>query len=333
MNSNKSKLKTFLIYKMLEDNSDEDNPIPSAKIIEMLSEYGMECERKTIYSDINALNSIGCDIVRSKGVGGGFFIASRKFQLPEVMLLIDAVTSAGFITPKKTDALVNKLKSLVSSKQAESMISQVYVDTNKSKCDNEEVYIIIDRLHGAIKKRKKVRFIYTRRSIDVHNKKKNTERVFTVSPYALIWKDDYYYLVCNKKKYDNLMNLRIDRMKHLEVTGEDARPVGDVSPYKYEFDVQDYSSKMFNMFSGDECEIKLKCNLRLQEEMLDRFGPSIPLSASDGSHFETVVQATLSDGLVSWLMQYGDNVEVLSPPELIDMIKIKANKILNKYNK
>ncbi len=331
MKSYKNKLKTILIYKMLENESDEENPVTSSSLIDMLAEYGFECDRKTIYSDIDALNSIGCDIMKSTGYNGGFFMASRKFELPEVMLLIDAVTSAGFITPKKTESLVNKLKTLVSVKQAESMVSHVYVDSNHSKCDNEEVYIIIDKLHDAIMKRKKVRFIYTRRSIDLHNKRKNTERLFTVSPYALIWKDDHYYLVCNKKKYDNLMNLRIDRMKRLSIVSDDARPVGEVSPYKYEFDAQDYSSKMFNMFSGKECEVRLKCSLKLQEEMLDRFGASIPLSASDGAHFETEVNATLSDGFVSWLMQYGDDVEVLSPSELIDMIKNKANRILNRY--
>ena len=67
------------------------------------------------------------------------------------------------------------------------------------------------------------------------------------------------------------------------------------------------------MFSGDECKVTLKCNIQLQEEMLDRFGKNIPLTAVDGSHFETTVSATMSDGFVSWLMQYGDGVEVTSP--------------------
>lgn len=142
---------------------------------------------------------------------------------------------------------------------------------------NEEIYIIIDRLNNAIADEKKVKFVYRRRSVDVQNRKKHTEKTFTVSPYALIWKDDHYYLVCNNQKYDNLMNLRIDRMKKLEVLDEPSRHFSEVSPYKDKFDEHDYVSKRFNMFSGDECKVTLKCNIQLQEEMLDRFGKNILL--------------------------------------------------------
>ncbi len=325
--------KTMLIYRILETYTDEEHPLTTTQIVDLLEKQGVSaCGRKAIYDVIASLNNIGCDIVRSRGYRGGFFLASRKFELPEVMLLIDAVRSAGFITPRKTNSLVEKLKSLVSIRQAKSMVSQVYVDSQTSKCDNEEIYIIIDQLHDAIMQKKKVTFTYTRRSIDVQNKKKITEKLFVVSPYALIWKDDHYYLVCNNEKYDNLMNLRIDRMKALEVLEDsEIRPISQVSSYCDHFDTQDYSSKMFNMFSGEDCEVKLRCSLKLQEEMMDRFGSSIPLSAADSGHFETLVHATLSDGFISWVMQYGADVQVLSPQVLVDMIREKAQAIADIY--
>ena len=305
-----SKLKTLLIYNILEKYSDEEHPLSTTDLISMLEEKGVKCERKSIYADIAALNDIGCDIITVTSPKRGFFMASRTFEIPEVMLLIDAVSSAGFITPKKTESLIEKLETLVSVEQAKTMKSQVYVDTSCAKCDNEEIYIIIDRLNNAIADEKKVKFVYRRRSVDVQNRKKHTEKTFTVSPYALIWKDDHYYLVCNNQKYDNLMNLRIDRMKKLEILDEPSRHFSEVSPYKDKFDEHDYVSKRFNMFSGDECNVTLKCNIQLQEEMLDRFGKNIPLTAVDGNHFETTVTATVSDGFISWLMQYGDGVEV-----------------------
>jgi predicted DNA-binding transcriptional regulator YafY len=326
-----SKLKTLLIYQLLDRYSDEDNPLSTTQLIEMLEEKGIKCERKSIYSDVQALNEIGCDIMSVKSPKRGFFMASRTFEIPEVMLLADAVSSAGFITPKKTKSLIDKLNNLVSENQAKSMQSQVYVDTNPSKCDNEEIYITIDHLHDAITHHKKVKFIYRRRSVDVKNLKKTTDKTHVVSPYGLIWKDDHYYLVCNLEKYDNLINLRIDRMKKLEVLDEASRPINEVSKYEKELDEQDYSAKMFNMFSGESCVVKLKCALHLQEEMLDRFGNRIPLIASDTAHFETTVEATLSDGFVSWIMQYGGDIEVLDPPELIEMVKTKAQNILSVY--
>ena len=212
-----SKLKTLFIYNFLDKFSDDEHPLYTTDLISMLADKGIKCERKSIYADIAALNEIGCDIVTVTSPKRGFFMATRTFEIPEVMLLIDAVSSAGFITPKKTESLIEKLETLVSVEQAKTMKSQVYVDTNCAKCDNEEIYIIIDRLNSAITENKKVKFIYRRRSVDVQNRKKHTEKTFTVSPYALIWRDDHYYLVCNNQKYDNLMNLRIDRMKKLEI--------------------------------------------------------------------------------------------------------------------
>jgi predicted DNA-binding transcriptional regulator YafY len=299
-------------------------------IIDLLAKEGIKCERKSIYADIKALNEIGFNIITATSPKRGFFMATRRFELPQVRLLIDAVSSAGFITPNKTADLVKKLESLVSTNQANELVSQVYVDAN-TKCDNEEIYYVIDSLHEAIINKKKVKFTYKRRNIDKKNKKSYTEKTFKVSPYALIWKDDHYYLVCNNDKYDNLMNLRLDRIRKLSALDEDARHVSEVSEYKDTFDVADYSSKMFSMFSGSSRVVKLHCDLSLREEIMDRFGSKIPITAVDSEHFETSINAAVSDGLVSWVMQYGDKIKVVEPESLADRVKEKALSIAKVY--
>lgn len=325
-----SKLKTLLIYKYLEEHSDDENPVSTSELIAMLAEKGIKAERKSIYADVEALKQIGCDILSVRSPKGGFIMASRKFEIPEVRLLIDAVSSAGFITPNKTKALIEKLESLVSNNQAKSLKSQVYCE-NINKCDNEEIYYVIDRLDEAINTKRQVSFNYKRRNIDKEQKKSYTVKSFTVSPYALIWKEDHYYLVCNISKYNNLMNLRLDRIKKIEILEEKQRPISEVSEYRHLFDTADYSSKMFNMFSGKTDKVKLLCDLDLREEMMDRFGTKIPLMASDQNHFITEIDAAVSDGLVSWLMQYGDNIKVLEPQYLAEMVSEKARKIAALY--
>lgn len=325
-----SKTKTLLIFKFLNDFSDQEHPLSTTELIRMLRDEGYECERKSIYADIKALNDIGFDIVATRSRKRGFFMAKRRFELPEVRLLIDAVSSAGFITPNKTKELIEKLETLVSTNQAKSLISQVYVDS-AVKCDNEEIYYVIDGLHEAILNKNKVKFVYRRRNIDKANRKSYTEKTFIVSPYALIWKGDHYYLVCNNEKYDNLMNLRLDRMKKVEVLEEEARPVNEVSEYDSVFDVADYTSKTFNMFSGESGAVKLLCDLDLREEIMDRFGVKIPLTAVDNDHFETTINAAVSDGLISWIMEFGDKLVVLEPQELADKVKEKAMKIAALY--
>ncbi len=325
-----SKTKTLYIFKYLTQYSDENNPLSTTELIALLAEDGIKCERKSIYDDVKTLNAVGFNIISAVSPKRGFFMASRNFELPEVRLLIDAVSSVGFITPEKTDVLVKKLESLVSKNQAAELGSQVYVDSD-TKCDNEEIYYVIDALHEAIINKRKVKFVYKRRKIDKEHRKAYTEKTFTVSPYALIWKEDHYYLVCNNAKYDNLMNLRLDRMRKIQTLDELARPVNEVSEYENNFDVSDYSAKMFNMFSGESGTVKLLCDLDIREEIMDRFGAKIPLTAVDTEHFETTFEAALSDGLVSWIMKFGGQIKVLEPQSLADAVKEKAQTIAALY--
>lgn len=325
-----SKTKTLLIYKYLNEFSDEENPLSTTDLIAMLDNDGLKCERKSIYADIQTLNDLGFDIVTTKSPKRGFFMASRRFELPQVRLLIDAVSSAGFITPNKTKDLVEKLESLVSVNQAKELVSQVYVDSN-TKCDNEEIYYTIDALHDAIVRGLKVKFTYKRRNIDIENRKSYTEKTFKVSPYALIWKDDHYYLVCNNEKYDNLMNLRLDRIRKINTLEETIRPVNEVSEYFNSFDVADYTAKMFNMFSGESGKVTLLCSIDIREEIMDRFGAKIPLVAQENNMFKTTIDAAISEGLISWVMNFGDKIKVIEPQSLADSIKEKAQIIANMY--
>lgn len=325
-----SKIKTLLVFKYLNDYSDESHPLSTTDLIEMLEKDGINCERKSIYADVKTLNQLGFNIMTTLSPKRGYFMATRQFELPQVRLLVDAVSSAAFITPKKTSDLISKLEGLVSKNQAADLISQVYIDSN-TKCNNEEIYYVIDKLHDAIINKYKVSFQYRRRNIDKKNKKSYVNKEFKVSPYALIWKDDHYYLVCNNEKYDNLMNLRLDRIRKISPIDEPVRPISQVSDYENEFDVADYTSKMFNMFSGYNASVTLICDLNLREEIMDRFGAKIPLTAVDADHFQTTIDAAVSEELVTWIMNFGNKIKVEGPQELVDMIKNRANDILQIY--
>lgn len=40
-----TKLKTLLVYKLLNDYSDENHPLSTPEIIDMLKDYGITCEK------------------------------------------------------------------------------------------------------------------------------------------------------------------------------------------------------------------------------------------------------------------------------------------------
>ena len=132
------------------------------------------------------------------------------------------------------------------------------------------------------------------------------------------------------------MHTRIDRMKKVEIINEPSRDFAEVSPYRAFFDSADYSGKLFNMFSGDNQKLKLRCNDSILEEMIDRFGDDCEIKKIAGGDSNTFVLDTscvCSEGLVSWLMQFGSKVEVISPESLKRDITEKAQSILNIYGK
>lgn len=327
-----TKLKLLYIKQYLEKYSDDDNLVKAEELMEMLADKGISCERKSIYADISALKSYGVDISTEKR---GYRILARDFELPELRLLMDAVQAADFISAKKSKELINKIGTLCSKNQAATLERQVYIE-NRNKCTNEEIYYNIDLVNKAILQKKKISFTYIKRKLDENRKEiVREEKAFTVSPYALIWSNDHYYLVSNNSKYDNLMHTRIDRMKKVKIIDEPSRDFAEVSPYRSFFDSADYSGKLFNMFSGDNQKLRLSCEDSIFEEMVDRFGDDCDISKASNDTSGTFMLDTscaCSEGLVSWLMQFGSKVEVLSPESLKRDITEKASAILGLYN-
>ena len=330
--SKKTKLKLLYIKDYLYKYSDENNPVSADELSDMLLEKEIECERKSIYSDVQALRDYGSDIFRVRAPKNGYYIGERTFELPEIRLMADAVQAAKFITPKKSKELITKISTLCSVGQAEDISNQVYIDSSV-KCTNEDIYYNIDDINTAIKNKKKISFIYKRRKV---NEKADgivsSQKTLTMSPYAMIWSDDHYYLVGNNSKYDNLMHVRIDRMKNVKILDENIRSFTEVSDYKNAFDAADYSSKLFNMFSGEIQEMELYCENSIIEEILDRFGSAAKVRRTvNEEHFKVLVKAVVSEGLASWVMQYGNMIEIKSPLILRNMVKDKAEEIAALY--
>ncbi len=323
------KLKLLHIVNILKQYSDEDHPISASFIISKLNGYGISAERKAIYDDIECLIEFGYEIIKTRNPRAGYFLAEREFELPEIYLLEDAVRTAHFITEKKTRDLCQKLDKLLSVHQLKRNGSGIYINTD-GKTKNESIFYNIDTISRAIENRHKIAYKYGVR--ELHGREIVTvykER--TLNPYAMTWQDDHYYLIGNYDKYDNLVHLRIDRMKSVIETGETARHFGEVCEYSDVFNVADYTKGLFDMFVGDIEEVRLKCAKATLEQIVDRFGSSIFVTNVTDTHFEINVKCAVSHGLVNWLLGFSDSVEVISPQSLRDMITERTAKIQNLY--
>lgn len=324
------RLKILYILDFLKRESDEEHPVTAADICEYLDSQGIAAERKSVYADISALTDYGADIVRS-GSPRGWFLASREFEEPEIYLLADAVRTAGFISAAKTRELVKKLDSFVSRYQAQKRENRVYF-SSCAKSVNEEIFYSIDKISRAVSEKKKISFEYVNRVLSPDRTIEKQKREMLISPYALTWQDDHYYVIGNYEKYDNLIHLRLDRMYKVEITDMPQRHFSEVSEYTDYFDTPDYTAKLFGMHGGEIYDIELKCSKKITEQVADRFGEDIFVKKVTDEDFCFTVRAALSDALVSWVISYGDRVKVLEPQILRDMVISRTEKVLGLYN-
>ena len=141
-----AKPRILYLQKILLERTDEEHPLSTTQLIEILNtEYGISAHRTTVTKDIASLQEFGLDIVTIHSTQSKYFIGSRKFELPELKLLIDAVESSKFITNKKSDALIGKIHTLTSSGQVSKLKRNNYV-VDQIKSDNEQIYYIVDAI-------------------------------------------------------------------------------------------------------------------------------------------------------------------------------------------
>jgi len=264
------KLKILYLAKIFTENTDENHPMTMSEIISELESHGIKAERKSLYDDFENLNLFGLDICRTDGKIPGYFNASGSFEIAELKLLINAVESARFITPKKTSQLISKIEKLTSRHNAKKLGYQVYT-ANRVKTSNEQIFYNVDKIHEAISDNKKISFRYFDYSIDKEKKYRKSGNFYVESPLSLMWEDENYYLVAYNDKHNSFVHYRLDRMESLSIE-DDLR----ILP-KTKFDPAEYAKKMFSMYSGREEVVTLKFDNSLLNVALDRFGIDITI--------------------------------------------------------
>lgn len=307
------KLKLLYLLQYLQRSTDEEHPASVDDLIRGLSAHDVPAERKSIYSDMEALQRFGLDVQNRKGKGGGWFLGKREFELPELKLLVDAVQSSRFITRKKSDALIRKLEHLSSVHQARQLQRQVYV-SNRIKVMNESIYYNVDKLHTAIAGGRAVTFRYF--DYDMYRNRvfrHNGER-YTVSPYGLIWSSENYYLAAYHHASGQLRHYRVDKMWDIALT---AQPRQGEEKYGG-LDVAQYAQKHFGMFAGEERSVTLRCRSTMAGVVLDRFGQEAILVPDGPDHFRMTVPVVLSPQFFGWLFGLEEDVVLCAPQEAVE---------------
>lgn len=321
------KLKLIYLMKILMEKTDDTHSITMAEILSSLESYGITAERKSIYSDIECLRLYGLDI---EGVQQdrtySYYLASRQFELPELKLLVDSVQSAKFITTKKSNELIKKIESLASKYEASQLQRQVYT-TERIKTANESIYYNVDYIHSAIATNQQITFQYFKWDVNKKQVLRHDGALYHVSPWALSWDDENYYMIAYDGKAEQIKHFRVDKMLHIELI-----PLAREGKEHFQrFDMGAYAKKMFGMFGGDEEIVKLVCHNDMAGVMIDRFGKDTPLVKVDEEHFSVRVKVAVSRQFLAWIIALGEGVKIEGPEQVVNLINDEIDRLIRQY--
>ena len=308
--SDNQKLKLMLLARLLEQQTDEAHPMSAQQLIAALAEHGVKAERKSIYSDIAALQDLGMDICLQNGKNGGYYLASREFELPELKLLVDAVQASKFLSERKTVQLIRKLETLASRWDAGRLRRQVVV-SGRVKTMNESVFYTVDQIHEAIAANQQIQFRYFEWGVD--KQKHFRDRRYVASPYALCWENENYYLVAYSERH-GITHYRVDKMAQLQML-DTPRIVNDETRA---LDVSKYGKNVFGMFGGEQMQVKMRFENPLAGVVLDRFGHDVMLIPDGDSHFTLTTDITVSPVFFGWLAGFGGAAKIVFPQSAVE---------------
>ena len=322
------KLKPLYIMNYLLQNSDEDHLVSMSQLIEHLAAHGIPSERKSVYDDIEALRVFGLDIVQGgSGKNAGYYIANRSFELPELKLLVDSVQSSKFITHKKTATLIKKIETLASIHEAQLLNRQVYVK-NRIKTMNESIYYNIDAIQSGISQNKQIQFTYFEYTVQKTRHYRKDGAFYVVSPFAMTWDDENYYLVAFDSQAGIIKHYRVDKMTEISSTEEDR---DGLDAYQA-LDMAVYARKVFGMFSGEEESVQLRFENHLVGAVLDRLGQDVFIIADGDDHFTVRADVVVSPQFFAWVTGFGAAAQIIGPDDVVEKMRQHINSVAALYS-
>ncbi len=321
------KLKLYYLSRILLENTDDDHAVTMSEIQKALEVYEVTADRKCLYNDIETLKVLGVDVIGEK-VGHNFYyhVGEKQFELAELKLLVDAIQSSKFITENKSNTLIKKLTGMASKYEAAQLKRQVMVQ-GRVKNMNESIYYTVDDVHRAIAENKQIQFRYMKWNEDKKLVPRKDEP-YVVSPWALTWDDENYYMIAYDEEADKIKHFRVDKLKNIKVLNK--RRVGR-NCFK-EFDLAKYAKMNFGMFGGEATKVRIAFANEMAGVFIDRFGKDIVIQPYKYKGWsETIVDVAVSDQFLGWLFALGTEVKLIGPENVVDRYRQELLKMVKLY--
>ena len=311
--------------KILLEQTDEDNALTLQQLIEKMDAEGIPIERRAVYADLEALRDFGIDVISEKrGRNTYYYVGNRQFQLAELKLLVDSVLASRFITERKSRELIKKLADLAGKPQAKELNRQVLI-AGRIKSMNESIYYNVDEIHKAINGNSQISFQYFQWDLGKEMELKRSGERYVVSPWALVFDDENYYLVACEGGI--IKHYRVDKMLRIKATG-DPRVGREL------YHEEEYGKKsLFGMYGGEIVPVTFQAKNWMVGIMIDRFGRDIPIVPVNDEEFETRIDLAVSPQFYGWLFALGPDIRVTSPGFVISRIREYGAGVMENYNK
>lgn len=316
------------ILNILKKYSDAEHLLSVAEIQRKIKEvYNVEIDTRTIRRNINLLKyKMEYDISTRDDNGKGYYISrdpETDFEPGEVRAIIDNFSYANYIVPSIAKNIIKKCKNIQTIYENEK-IKDYHIYANDSKTENAEVIKNIEDISESIFKHKKIKFEYWKYAITNKLEKKIVSNPI-VSPYAIVYSKQEFYLIAIKEGQMEFYNYRIDRIKNIKILND------DITINKKKSQIQDFAESSTEMFGGKKEEIEAICHIWLLDTIFDTFGRNVTIEKlpNDEEHFKLEVD-TNPLGFKMWAMRNIDLVEIKRPSslrkEMQDIIKDAAKK-------
>ena len=324
-NNKRQKIKLLFLMEMLRQETDEQHPLTTSRICEKLGEFGVSCERRTVGMDVALLNECGFEVM-SKMIGHekGYYVEDRSFSIPELKIMIDAVQASNFITDRKTGELIDKISKLGGSHRGEILKGNM-ICFNTTKHSNESIYYNVEALQQALQLKRKASFCYFDLGPSREKIYRKEHRRYIVDPFALVYNDDNYYLMCYTEKYKAVTTYRVDRMDAVAIEEDDLTKGAEI----LEASVADYTEQVFRMYNGKQQSVTLAFDPVLLGAIFDKFGENTLIKPWGEGWYKTKVDVRISPTFWGWLFQFGSKIQILSPNTVREQYACQVRDALN----
>lgn len=323
----KGKMKMLHLIRIFSQETDDEHALTLQDIIARLAVVNITADRKTLYADFEDLRQFGFDIIAQQRDRNTYYhLGERDFELPELKLLVDSVQAAKFITTRKSRELIRKLERYASVYQAAQLNRQVYI-AGRVKAMNESIYYNIDRLHSAINAGVQIRFQYGQWNLNKEMELRRGGDWYQVSPWALTWDNEKYYLVAYDDDANIIKHYRVDKMLRIKAMDE---PRQGQKAFET-FDMAIYSKSVFGMFSGEETTVTLEAENHMVGVIIDRFGKDINLSPVSDTHFQATVNVVVSPQFIGWIIALGKSIRIVAPDTLVERMREEIHRLSEQY--